>query len=375
VSETEPDSANDRARDARRPPADLAAESLISDQALAASDQSSADCDQTGSESDHSAAEKDQNAADGDQAAADADQAVSDREQAASDRDLAHGADHDLHDYARAVRERGAQQRKHDADARCASARGRDAVAAARDTAAFDRDRAAAIRDRKLAAHDAAWTQSAVGNDSFVDKVHARADREMAATSRAAARDGRARAAAHRAQAESNRERAAGGRTQERLDRDALVHQRAVAETDALTGTRSRASGLVNLEREIERARRTGGGMLAVAYVDVVGVRSVTDSRGHAAADSILQRAVHQIRAQLRCYDLMIRLDDDEFLCTMSGARIQDARQRFASVQAELAADEEGCEIKVGFAALAPEEDATQLIARADAEMPASAGP
>jgi GGDEF domain-containing protein len=135
-----------------------------------------------------------------------------------------------------------------------------------------------------------------------------------------------------------------------RAERDALRHQLAIAETDPLTGTRTRAPGLTDLDHEIDRARRTTD-ILAVAYVDVDG----------------LKRA---IRAHLRSYDMIMRLGGDEFLCVMSGATIEDARQRFGSVHAALAADPDPCEIKVGFAALAPEDSAAELIERADADLP-----
>jgi diguanylate cyclase (GGDEF)-like protein len=154
-----------------------------------------------------------------------------------------------------------------------------------------------------------------------------------------------------------------------RAERDALRHQLAIAETDPLTGTRTRAPGLTDLDHEIDRARRTTD-ILAVAYVDVVGLKLENDNHGHAAGDALLQRAVRAIRAHLRSYDMIMRLGGDEFLCVMSGATIEDARQRFGSVHAALAADPDPCEIKVGFAALAPEDSAAELIERADADLP-----
>jgi diguanylate cyclase (GGDEF)-like protein len=158
---------------------------------------------------------------------------------------------------------------------------------------------------------------------------------------------------------------------QARLDREALLQQLAIAETDALTGTRTRAAGLLDLDHEIDRARRTTK-RLAVAYVDVVGLKAVNDAVGHSAGDALLQHAVRGIRDHLRSYDLIVRLGGDEFLCVLSGATIADARERFGSVQAALAADPDPCEIKVGFAALTPEDSAADLIERADADLPTS---
>ncbi len=56
----------------------------------------------------------------------------------------------------------------------------------------------------------------------------------------------------------------------------------------------------------------------------------------------------------------------------MSGATIGDARQRSGSVQAALAEGPDPCEIKVGFAALAHDDSASELIERADADLPGS---
>lgn len=112
-----------------------------------------------------------------------------------------------------------------------------------------------------------------------------------------------------------------------------------------------------------------------VAYVDVVGLKAVNDVHGHAAGDRVLQHAVRRIRTHLRPYDLIVRVGGDEFLCVMSGATIQVAHGRFASVQTLLTVDPDPLAIKVGFAALAPHDGAAELIQRADAELPTSSRP
>jgi diguanylate cyclase len=237
----------------------------------------------------------------------------------------------------------------------------------------LERDRSAALRDRKLAARDDAWEDDGRAVTGAQILLRAAENRRHAAADRAAAGEGRARAAADREQATCDREQAARDRLEAQADRDVLVHQLAIAETDALTGTRARAAGLADLDREIARARRASG-LLVIAYVDVVGLKAVNDARGHASGDALLKHAVRVIRDHLRSYDLIIRLGGDEFLCLMSGATIQDAHQRFGAVQTALAADLDRSEIKVGFAALEPEDTAGDLIERADAALPTSRG-
>jgi diguanylate cyclase (GGDEF)-like protein len=282
--------------------------------------------------------------------------------------DLAHGEDPSVHPFTRDLRDRGAQQRQQSARWRTEAAVARDAAADARDLTALERDKAAERHDRELAGRDVAWVHDGRAVTGAEIVLRAAENRRRAAADRAAAAEGRARAAADREQAARDRDHAARDRQQAATDRDEFLHQLAIAEIDPLTGTRTCAAGLEDLDHEIDRARR-GAGRLVIAYVDVVGLKAVNDADGHAAGDALLQRAVRGIRRHLRSYDLIVRLDGDEFLCVMSGASTEDGRRRFAAIQTALAADPEPCEITVGFAALAPDDRAAELIRRADAEL------
>jgi diguanylate cyclase (GGDEF)-like protein len=166
-----------------------------------------------------------------------------------------------------------------------------------------------------------------------------------------------------------DREQAAHERRRALSDREALVHQLELAETDPLTGVRTRAAGLLELDHELERSRRRIDGRLVVVYVDVVGLKTVNDSQGHAAGDELLKHVVAIIKEHLRPYDLVIRLGGDEFLCAISDITVADAHQRFRSVSDALGAAADIGAIRTGFAELTPDETATALIARADHEM------
>jgi diguanylate cyclase (GGDEF)-like protein len=324
--------------------------------------------EQTLAEREQTLADGDQIGSDVDQTAADSDQAASDSDQAASDRDLEEHGDAEQHDQTRDMRDRGTEQRRQASHKRMEAATGRDAVADARDAAAAARDRVATLRERNLAARDASWRVGKTAMKGQELLLRAAGDRRRAAADRAAAAEGRTRAAADREQAAADREQAAADRDQARVDRAELLDQLMIAETDALTGTRTRAAGLGDLDREVARARRTNA-QLAVAYVDVVGLKAVNDDHGHAAGDALLQHAAGAIRAHLRSYDSMVRLGGDEFLCVMSGTTIEDARRRFRAVQTVLAAGFVQCEITVGFAALAEQDSAADLIERADTDL------
>jgi len=326
--------------------------------------------EQTLVDSDQTLADSDQTASDTDQTLADSDQAASDSDQAASDLDLARGGEEGPHDVTRDIRARGTRQRSQTADARIESATARDAVARARDRAAAARDRAAAIRDSALATDGGPEEASgaAVSEHEHGDA----ATRVWAAEFRAQVAVDREQAAADRRQAAADREHAARDRLAAETDREALLQRLVSAETDELTGARTRSAGLADLEHEIARARR-GEAPLATAYVDIVGLKAVNDQQGHAAGDALLKHAVHAIREHMRSYDLIVRMGGDEFLCVLSDATVDIARTRFDSVKAELAADQtERCEIRFGVAELAPEDSALDLVKRADAKPPGS---
>jgi diguanylate cyclase (GGDEF)-like protein len=320
-----------------------------------------ADRRQTLADSDHTRSDSDQTSCDDDQAAADGDQA-------ASDRALEEGGDAELHRLTRVFRDSSSQQREQAAERRLEAAAARDAAAHARDLVALARDQAAAMRDWQLATRDVddarAVTHAEIG-------LRAAENRERAADDREAAAKARGRAAADRAKAARDRAQAAYERLQAQSERADLLHQLEIAETDALTGTRTRAAGLAELGREIDRAHSTKGTLVA-AYIDIVGLKAANEAEGRAAGDALLRRTARAIRARLRSSDLVLRLGDDEFLCAMPGDSIENARLRFRAVQATLAEDDHPCEINVGFAALTPADSADELIKRAGAELPGS---
>lgn len=330
-------------------------------------------CEQALSDSEQTPTNVDQTSLDSDQTSAETDQWASDRDQAVSGRELASGnTDPHVHDVDRVIRQRMARSREQTAQARLDAAAQRDETAQHRDVVARARDRAADARDRALAELDATSDQDAdalgVSDDERV--IGAAATGNRAEEDRASAAEQRVMAAQDRQAAAQDRERAAQERRRAHVDREALLRQIEVAETDPLTGVRTRGAGLLELDRELERCRRRIGGRLVVVYVDVVGLKTVNDNDGHAAGDELLKCVVVIIKAHLRPYDLVIRLGGDEFLCAVSNMTMPEAHQRFSNISRALgAATANVGAIRTGFAQLTPDESATELIARADNEM------
>ena len=219
------------------------------------------------------------------------------------------------------------------------------------------------IRRRGAAAPEAKLTATA--------RLDAADERDALAHARdlaAPTRDGAIGARGLRVAAAADRELAARERLHALVDREILADELAVADNDPLTGARTRAAGLADLAREVDRCRRNGN-ELVVAYVDVVGLKTLNDTQGHEAGDALLAGAVRIIKERLRPYDLVIRLGGDEFLCAMSGMTPVDARDRFAIIARDLGVAHAAARVRTGFAALAPGDGVMQLIARADGAM------
>ena len=120
------------------------------------------------------------------------------------------------------------------------------------------------------------------------------------------------------------------------------------------------------MEREVERAKRTGT-PLALAFVDVDGLKKKNDSEGHAAGDKLLCEVADSIQNHFRPYDLVVRYGGDEFVCALFDMEIEEAVERFSLVSADL--EKQGASVTVGVASLAADDDLGDLLARADSAM------
>ncbi len=291
----------------------------------------------------------------------------------AGDADLALEIDPRVYATGRDVRLRTARQREQTAQFRLQTAGARDMIAHARDVAALARDEAAAARDAAKAEREGGHEHEAGARAVTGAEVVIRAgdQRRRVAQQRAEAAEDRALAAQDRQAAARDREHAARDRLDALADREILARRLAIAETDPGTGARTRAAGLVDLDSELARCRRTSD-PLVVVYVDVVGLDEVNDETGHDAGDELLQRIVTLIREHLRSYDLVIRLRHNEFLCVMSGLSVLGARRRFDAIDAALDTIPRARGIRTGFAELMPGESAVELIRRADVDQVAS---
>ena len=194
------------------------------------------------------------------------------------------------------------------------------------------------------------------------------ADRGAGAGERTEAGLDRHTALADRGAGASRRVRAERDRDIALADRGASAEERASAFVDHLTGAYLRGAGLMELEREISRTRRSGL-PLVLAFVDVDHLKVINDTLGHAAGDRLLFDVANSFRANLRSHDLIIRYGGDEFVCVFSGLEMSEATKRLALITAAVAEGPQHGTVTVGLTLLRADDSPEDLVARADAAL------
>jgi len=111
--------------------------------------------------------------------------------------------------------------------------------------------------------------------------------------------------------------------------------ERRSAGRDALTGIGNRKLFFDTAAAELNRSRRRGY-PLTVAYVDCDNFKAFNDTRGHLAGDELLQRVATTLEANLRTYDLVVRMGGDEFAVLLPDTPQQAGRIVAERLQARL---------------------------------------
>ena len=114
-----------------------------------------------------------------------------------------------------------------------------------------------------------------------------------------------------------------------------LREAQAQARTDDLTGLANRRVWDERLPIEIARARRNGS-PLAVAMIDLDGLKAINDTKGHQAGSNALKAAAATWSTVLRETDLLARFGGDEFAVLMPDCYLEDARGAAERLRAAL---------------------------------------
>jgi diguanylate cyclase (GGDEF)-like protein len=149
-----------------------------------------------------------------------------------------------------------------------------------------------------------------------------------------------------------------------------LAHQ---ATTDALTGVHNRRYMEQRLREELHRAARSGD-PVSFVLLDVVGLKRVNDTLGHAAGDLVLQEVAGQLRSAMRASDVVCRYGGDEFAVLLPETRPEEAARAVQRVLDALARHAgvwgEGIPVSAGVAAFPEDGRAPEaLVSTADRRM------
>src|SRR5215210_9551712 len=141
---------------------------------------------------------------------------------------------------------------------------------------------------------------------------------------------------------------------------------------DPLTGLFNRRYVLTRLAGLISGARRHGR-PLSVAMIDIDHFKRLNDAYGHDAGDAALVATTLALRDRLRAEDELGRLGGEEFLALLPDASAEAAgvvaeslRASVESVRTRIDELELAVTVSIGWATWDGEEDADELVRRAD---------
>ncbi len=119
-----------------------------------------------------------------------------------------------------------------------------------------------------------------------------------------------------------------------RLELDSLRHevQDILRSSDALTGAYGRARLLPELREWRELAKRNVQ-HCCVVFMDLDHLKEINDTHGHAVGDQILAGAVGYVIGHLRPYDKVFRYGGDEFVISLPGIDLANARHLIERVR------------------------------------------
>lgn len=102
---------------------------------------------------------------------------------------------------------------------------------------------------------------------------------------------------------------------------------RKAAETDELTGLFNRRYLEQQLNAAIERKMQHHSQDFSVIMMDLVGLKRINDTQGHAAGDRFIATAAERLLTQARSTDVVARIGGDEFIVLCHDCRQADAEQ------------------------------------------------
>jgi diguanylate cyclase (GGDEF)-like protein len=152
----------------------------------------------------------------------------------------------------------------------------------------------------------------------------------------------------------------------------ALQAVRAQADTDELTGTRSRRSLVDVMQRESANATRTRMSF-CLCIADIDDFKRINDDFGHQAGDEVLRGIARSAEQDMRITDYFGRYGGDEWLFIWTASRLDGARLRAEQIRGRVEALQftevnpaVRATLSMGIAEYHADEDVSDTLRRAD---------
>jgi len=162
--------------------------------------------------------------------------------------------------------------------------------------------------------------------------------------------------------------------------RSKMKELEATADIDAVTGIFNRRGFDRELARSLAYVKRYGT-RAALFCIDLDGFKPVNDRHGHAAGDAVLKAVAAMLARNVRASDTVSRLGGDEFGLILWNLGEGDAASKAWALEAAVTEAEIEWEgellavgASIGFAMIAAENEAADVMARADQAMYARKG-
>ncbi len=110
---------------------------------------------------------------------------------------------------------------------------------------------------------------------------------------------------------------------------------KSIAYTDPMTGVPNRRTGMMKLERELEKVRERER-PTSVCYIDVDGLKRVNDIHGHNEGDELINEVAKSIVGTVRESDAVNRMGGDEFLIIFPECDKSSAEKIIRRIQRKL---------------------------------------
>ena len=144
------------------------------------------------------------------------------------------------------------------------------------------------------------------------------------------------------------------------------------ASSDEMTGLSNRRAFMAALDRSVARSA-DGRKELAYAIFDIDRFKSINDTHGHAAGDTVIAEVARRALATFRARDLVGRIGGEEFGVILPAANRTEAMEACARMRAAIEAtpitigrEAIPVTVSIGVAQLRVREDTASLMARAD---------